>query len=61
MPLFSSASNCVSSLIWLFSRVRTSSLPLISRLSRNCASTKTLSRNMIDRSRVDNASTKPGQ
>ena len=58
---FSSASSCVSSLICELRRLSTSSLPEISRLSRNCASTKTESRNMIARSSVDSASTKPGQ
>ena len=57
----SSASSCVSSLICELRRFSTSSLPEISRLRRNCASTNTDSRNMMDSSRVDSASTKPGQ
>jgi hypothetical protein len=58
---FSSASSCVSSLIWLFSRLITSSRPEISRLRMNCPTTNTVSRNITAISSVDSASTKPGQ
>jgi hypothetical protein len=61
LPERSSASSWVSSLIWLLSRLSTWSRPDISRDRKNCASTNTVSRNMMASSSVDRASTKPGQ
>ena len=58
--LRSSDSSCVSWLICALSRLRTASLPVISRDRMNWASTNTDNRNMMARSSVDSASTKLG-
>jgi len=61
LPPFSSDSSEVSSSISLLSRASAASLPPTSRARKYCAITKTDSRKMKTSSRVESASTKPGQ
>ena len=58
---FSSARSSVSSAIWALRRFSTVSLPVISRLSRNCTSAKIDRRKMKTRRRLVRTSTKAGQ